>query len=103
MRFAAGVRAARSVCRPSFNFLGPLTNPAQPVAQAIGCADTRMAAVMAEVFARRGQAALVFRGDDGLDELTDHDDVARCGGCGTVPSRSTCSIRPRLGHRAGDP
>jgi anthranilate phosphoribosyltransferase len=54
----------------AFNFLGPLTNPAQPVAQAIGCADPRMAGVMAEVFARRGVAALVVRGDDGLDELT---------------------------------
>lgn len=54
----------------SFNFLGPLTNPAQPVAQAIGCADLRMAGVMAQVYADRGAAALVFRGDDGLDEIT---------------------------------
>jgi anthranilate phosphoribosyltransferase len=54
----------------AFNFLGPLTNPAQPQFQAVGVADLRMAAVMAEVFARRGVAALVFRGDDGLDELT---------------------------------
>jgi len=53
-----------------FNFLGPLTNPARPVASAIGCADPRMAPVMAEVLARRGMRALVFRGDDGLDELT---------------------------------
>ena len=29
-----------------------------------------MAPLMAEVFARRGDTALVFRGDDGLDELT---------------------------------
>jgi anthranilate phosphoribosyltransferase len=53
-----------------FNFLGPLTNPARPVAAAIGCADSRMAPVLAEVLARRGMRALVFRGDDGLDELT---------------------------------
>ncbi|RZU31282.1 anthranilate phosphoribosyltransferase [Blastococcus saxobsidens] len=53
-----------------FNFLGPLTNPARPVAAAIGCADARMAPVMAEVLAGRGMRALVFRGDDGLDELT---------------------------------
>jgi anthranilate phosphoribosyltransferase len=53
-----------------FNFLGPLTNPARPVAAAIGCADTRMAPVLAEVLAARGTRALVFRGDDGLDELT---------------------------------
>jgi anthranilate phosphoribosyltransferase len=53
-----------------FNFLGPLTNPARPVAAAIGCADPRMAPVLAEVVAARGDRALVFRGDDGLDELT---------------------------------
>lgn len=69
MRHAAAVR--REIGVPtSFNFLGPLTNPAQPGAQAIGCADARMAPVMAQVFADRGVAALVFRGDDGLDELT---------------------------------
>jgi len=53
-----------------FNFLGPLTNPAQPAAQAVGCADVRMAPVMAGVLAERGASALVFRGDDGLDELS---------------------------------
>jgi anthranilate phosphoribosyltransferase len=53
-----------------FNFLGPLTNPAQPRAGAVGCADPRMAAIMAEVFARRGDSVLVLRGEDGLDEFT---------------------------------
>jgi anthranilate phosphoribosyltransferase len=53
-----------------FNFLGPLTNPARPAAAAIGCADARMAPVLAAVLAGRGTRALVFRGDDGLDELT---------------------------------
>jgi anthranilate phosphoribosyltransferase len=53
-----------------FNFLGPMTNPARPVAAAVGCADARMAPVMAGVLAARGGRALVFRGDDGLDELT---------------------------------
>ena len=53
-----------------FNFLGPLANPAQPAAQAVGVADARMAAVAAGVLAARGTSALVFRGDDGLDELT---------------------------------
>src|SRR6201995_5015605 len=55
-----------------FNFLGPLCNPAQPPAQAVGVADERMAAVMAGVFAARGTNALVFRGSDGLDELSVH-------------------------------
>ncbi len=53
-----------------FNFLGPLTNPARPAHSAIGCADARMASVIAGVFAGRGSSVLVFRGDDGLDELT---------------------------------
>jgi anthranilate phosphoribosyltransferase len=53
-----------------FNFLGPLTNPARPTANAVGVSDPRMAAVVAGVLAHRGNRALVFRGSDGLDELT---------------------------------
>jgi anthranilate phosphoribosyltransferase len=54
----------------AFNFLGPLTNPAQPTYAAVGCADARMAPLLAGVFADRGKDAAVFRGDDGLDEIT---------------------------------
>ncbi|MFE6776175.1 anthranilate phosphoribosyltransferase [Streptomyces sp. NPDC057702] len=54
----------------TFNFLGPLTNPAKVTAQATGVADARMAPILAGVLAGRGSSALVFRGDDGLDELT---------------------------------
>jgi anthranilate phosphoribosyltransferase len=54
----------------TFNFLGPLANPAKPTAQAVGVADGRIAGIVAGVLARRGVSALVFRGDDGLDELT---------------------------------
>lgn len=69
MRHAGGPRRELGV--PTlFNFLGPLTNPARPTALAVGCADARMAPVMAAVLAARGDSALVFRGDDGLDELT---------------------------------
>ena len=53
-----------------FNFLGPVANPARPQAQAVGVADPRMGAVLAGVLAARGSSALVFHGDDGLDELT---------------------------------
>ncbi|MFI6500514.1 anthranilate phosphoribosyltransferase [Nonomuraea typhae] len=53
-----------------FNFLGPLTNPAMPAAQAVGVFHPRMAEVIAGVLAERGGSSLVFRGDDGLDELT---------------------------------
>ncbi|MFC4786587.1 anthranilate phosphoribosyltransferase [Nocardioides sp. MAHUQ-72] len=69
MRHAAVPRRELGI-GTTFNFLGPLTNPTRPQAQAIGCADARMAPVMAGVFARRGLDAWVFRGDDGLDELT---------------------------------
>jgi anthranilate phosphoribosyltransferase len=69
MRHAGGPRRELGV--PTFfNFLGPLTNPARVAAAAVGCADVRMAPVMAAVLAARGDSALVFRGDDGLDELT---------------------------------
>lgn len=53
-----------------FNFLGPLANPAQPISQAVGVADPRMAELMAGVFASRGNYGLVVHGGDGLDELT---------------------------------
>ena len=69
MRHAAVPRRELGIATV-FNFLGPLTNPARPVAAAIGVADPRMAPVVAEVIAARGTRAVVFRGDDGLDELT---------------------------------
>lgn len=54
----------------AFNFLGPLTNPAHVQASAVGVANARMAPLVAGVLARRGSRGLVFRGSDGLDELT---------------------------------
>lgn len=69
LRHAAAPRSELGVAT-FFNFLGPLTNPAQPSAQAVGVADERMAGVMAGVLAARGTSALVFRGSDGLDELS---------------------------------
>ncbi|WP_422755251.1 anthranilate phosphoribosyltransferase [Micromonospora sp. WMMD708] len=74
-RFHPGMRHAGPVRREigvptAFNFLGPLTNPARPHAGAVGCFDARMAPVMAEVFARRGDSVIVMRGEDGLDEFT---------------------------------
>jgi anthranilate phosphoribosyltransferase len=69
MRHVGPVRAAIGV--PTvFNILGPLTNPGRPAAQALGVADGRLAPIMAEVLAARGVRGLVFRGDDGVDELT---------------------------------
>jgi anthranilate phosphoribosyltransferase len=56
-----------------FNFLGPVANPARPGAQAVGVSDPRMGPIIAGVLAGRGCSALVFHGDDGLDELTTAD------------------------------
>src|SRR5688572_27031207 len=74
-RFHSGLRHAavprREMGVPTaFNFLGPLANPARPRAGAVGCADPRMAAIMAEVYAGRGDSVLVLHGTDGLDEFT---------------------------------
>lgn len=54
----------------ALNVLGPMTNPSRPTYSVVGVADDRVAPLMAGVFAQRGTDALVFRGDDGLDELT---------------------------------
>ena len=69
MRHASGPRRELGV-PTAFNYLGPLTNPARPPAVAVGVYDRQMAPVMAQVLADRGDRGLVFRGDDGLDELT---------------------------------
>jgi anthranilate phosphoribosyltransferase len=70
MRHVAPVRVQLGV-RTVFNVLGPLSNPARASHQVVGVADARLAPVMADALARLGKEhALVFRGDDGLDELT---------------------------------
>ncbi|WP_022887749.1 anthranilate phosphoribosyltransferase [Agromyces italicus] len=68
-RHAGAVRAQLGV--PTvFNFLGPLCNPARPEASAVGVAQLDRVPLIVGVFQTRGATALVFRGDDGLDELT---------------------------------
>ncbi len=69
MRFAAAARKELATATV-FNILGPLANPAKPKAAAIGVANDRMHLVMAQVLAERGVEGFVFRGDDGLDEIT---------------------------------
>ncbi|WP_369037382.1 MULTISPECIES: anthranilate phosphoribosyltransferase [Streptomyces] len=69
LRHAGAARGQLGI-RTVFNALGPLTNPAKVKAQAVGVADPLMAPIVAGVFAERGNSSLVFRGDDGLDELT---------------------------------
>lgn len=66
---AGGVRKELGVSTV-FNYLGPLTNPARAEASAVGVAKHEAIPLITGVFRTRGAAALVFRGDDGLDELT---------------------------------
>ncbi|MFI8594851.1 anthranilate phosphoribosyltransferase [Microbacterium sp. NPDC078428] len=73
--FHPGFRHAGAVRRelgvPTvFNILGPLCNPARAEANAVGVAHLDRVPLIAGVFRTRGATALVFRGDDGLDELT---------------------------------
>ena len=68
-RHAAPVRSEIGI--PTvFNFLGPLCNPARCEANAVGVSDASKIPLFVGVFQTRGATALVFRGDDGLDELT---------------------------------
>lgn len=69
MRYVAPVRKQLGV-PTTFNFLGPLANPAQPIATALGVANPIIAPKMAQELAARGRSGLVFRSNDGLDELS---------------------------------
>lgn len=69
LRHAA--QARRDMGVPTvFNILGPLTNPGLARASLAGCADLGRAPVVAQVLCDRGVAALVVRGEDGLDEIS---------------------------------
>jgi len=69
MRFAGPARKDLGVSTV-FNILGPLANPAKPQAAAIGVANDRMHLLMAQVLAAKDVDGFVFRGDDGLDEIS---------------------------------
>ena len=69
MKYVAPVRKQLGV--PTvFNFLGPLSNPAQVTAQALGCSSEAMVPLLAQVLADRGVRGFVFRGADGRDKIT---------------------------------
>lgn len=74
MRHVAPVRKELAI-PTTFNFLGPLANPAQPIATALGVADAKIAPLMAQELAQRGRSGLVFRSNDGLDELSTTSDA----------------------------
>jgi anthranilate phosphoribosyltransferase len=70
LRFAGPVRSQLGAAT-TFNFLGPLANPARVRRQVVGVSDPTMAERMARTLGALGsEQALVFSGDDGLDELT---------------------------------
>ncbi|MFI9103476.1 anthranilate phosphoribosyltransferase [Streptomyces fildesensis] len=74
-RFHHGLRHAgpvrKSLGVPTvINYLAPLTNPARPRTALVGCSNTTLAPVLADVLAAREATALVVRGEDGLDEIT---------------------------------
>ncbi|MGP6171738.1 anthranilate phosphoribosyltransferase [Microbacterium sp. A196] len=66
----AGAARAELGVPTVFNMLGPLCNPARAEANAVGVAQLERVPLITGVFRTRGATALVFRGDDGLDELT---------------------------------
>lgn len=69
--FRHAAEARRDLGVPTiFNVLGPLCNPARPEASAVGVAQLDRVPLITGVFRTRDATALVFRGDDGLDELT---------------------------------
>jgi len=69
MKYAATARKELGV--PTvFNILGPLANPAKPKACAIGVARAELLPLMAQVLLDQGKEGFVFRGDDGLDEVS---------------------------------
>ena len=69
MKYAAGIRKELGV--PTvFNVLGPLANPGQPPASLLGCADLRLAPVLAQVQLERGFKSMIVRSEDGLDEIS---------------------------------
>jgi anthranilate phosphoribosyltransferase len=74
MRHVGPVRKELGV-PTTFNFLGPLANPAQPIATALGVANRSIAPLMAAELAQRNRDGLVFRSTSGLDELTTADPV----------------------------
>lgn len=70
MRHVGPVRGALGV-RTVFNILGPLSNPAGAQHQVVGVAARDLAPLVAATMAELGKRhVLVFRGSDGLDELT---------------------------------
>jgi len=69
MKHAAAAR--KELGTPTiFNILGPLANPAKAIACAIGVARAELLPLMSQVLLEQGKEGFVFRGNDGLDEVS---------------------------------
>ena len=69
MKHAAAAR--KELGTPTiFDILGPLANPAKAIACAIGVARAELLPLMSQVLLEQGKEGFVFRGDDGLDEVS---------------------------------
>ena len=88
MKHAAPIRKKLGV-PTTFNFLGPLANPAQPLATSLGVANEQIAPLLAQELAQRGRFGLVSRGNDGLDELT------------TTTKSQIWEVSPNIGYQMG--
>ncbi len=70
MKYAMGARKSLSI-RSVFNILGPLCNPANVKAQAMGIFDPNLTEVQTNVLKALGSTdVMVFHGRDGLDEIS---------------------------------
>ncbi|MHB0914264.1 MAG: anthranilate phosphoribosyltransferase [Thermoleophilia bacterium] len=70
MKYVVPVRRELGI-RTTFNFLGPLTNPAGALYQLVGVSDFAYLEVMASSLKRLGcRHGMVVHGSDGLDEIT---------------------------------
>ena len=70
MKYAIGARKSLAT-RTVFNILGPLCNPADVKAQAMGIFDPNLTEIQANVLKALGSTdVLVFHGRDGLDEIS---------------------------------
>ncbi|MDO4888365.1 MAG: anthranilate phosphoribosyltransferase [Actinomycetaceae bacterium] len=69
MRYVSPTRRELGIAT-AFNILGPLTNPARPSVSVIGVSRLDAAELVAGVLAERGSVGLVFRGKNGMDELS---------------------------------
>ena len=70
MKYAIGARKSLAT-KTIFNILGPICNPANVKAQAMGIFDPNLTEIQAQVLKELGSTnVLVFHGRDGLDEIS---------------------------------